>query len=363
MLGVQRLRERQSAGSWRLATGMGRWSMSKGLVIAAAALSLVGTPAWAQDAPAAAPVDCAALQQDLFVDLKQVVKAGCTPSQAQIARLLDNPVGNFVALPIQYDAVQLEGPRGGMSQTAHRLQVVPMFPLSLGRDWNLINRAVFPWLSVPVNEGFGDCIGYGPGGIDSCPSFPDALADPFDPTTGYGDTVYVALASPKEVIRVESTGGAVIWGVGATTMFPTASDEVLGTGKYAAGPAGVVGYLGKRWELGLFAQHWWSVAGASERRDVSISNLQYFLYYVPPWDEEAQWRIGMSPNCSYNWEAGGDRATLPVGLGIARMFEIGGLPVNVLLEADYAVVHPEDKPSSRWDFRLYFTPVIPAFMF
>ncbi len=38
-------------------------------------------------------VDCAALQEDLFIDLKEVVKAGCTPSEAQIAKLMDNPGG------------------------------------------------------------------------------------------------------------------------------------------------------------------------------------------------------------------------------------------------------------------------------
>jgi hypothetical protein len=333
------------------------------ITLALVASCLVGRCALAQEAPAEATADCAALQEDLFADLKQVVKAGCTPSQAQIAKLLDNPVGNFAMISIQYDAVQIEGARVDRTETLHRLQAVPMFPLSLGEDWNLVNRVVFPALSVPINEGFGDCIGYGPGSISSCPSFPDALADPFKPTRGFGDMLYVALASPKEVIRIQPTGGAVIWGVGATTMFPTASDEVLGTGKYAAGPAGVVGYLGKKWELGLFAQHWWSVAGDDARADVNLTNLQYFLYYVPPWDDEAQWRIGMCPNISYNWEAWGDKATVPIGLGVARMFEIGQLPVNVLVEADYSAIHPDDTPGSRWDFRVYFVPVIPTFMF
>jgi hypothetical protein len=337
-----------------------RRELSIGVLVAA---GLVGTWVHAQESPAPTPVDCAALQQDLFADLKEVYKAGCMPSQAQLARLLDNPVGNFAAFPIQYDAVQLQGARIDRTETLHRLQIISMFPLSLAKEWNLINRLVVPALSVPINEGFGDCIGYGPGWISDCPSFPDALADPFKPTRGLGDMVYVGLASPKEVLRVESTGGAVIWGVGATTMFPTASDEVLGTGKYGLGPSGVLGYLGKKWELGLFAQHWWSVAGDDARADVSLTNLQYFLYYVLPWNEEAQWRIGMSPNISYNWQAPGDKLVLPVGLGIARMFEIGDLPVNLSLEVDYSAIHPDDSPSSRWNFRVYVTPVIPTFIF
>jgi len=71
----------------------------------------------------------------------------------------------------------------------------------------------------------------------------------------------------------------------------------------------------------------------------------------------------MSPNISINWTAEGDKVTLPVGMGIGRMFEIGKLPVRIQLEVDYSVIHPNDKIGSRWDFRLYFSPVIPTFLF
>jgi len=322
------------------------------------AIAQAGTPAPAQKKPA----DCTALEQDLFIDLKEVVKAGCTPSQAQIAKLLDNPVGNFVAVPFQYDYVTLE-PRTGDTKTLHRLQITPTFPLSLGSDWNLINRIVFPFISAPINKDLGNYIGLAPGTIISDPSFPGVLADPYDRTNGFGDMVYVGVASPKKPIKIESTGGAVIWGIGATSMFPTASEDVLGTGKYSLGPTAVAAYLGPEWTLGVFPQHWWSVGGDSNRGDVSLTNIQYFLYYAPPWDPEAQWRIGMSPNIYINWTAEGDKVTLPVGMGIGRMFEIGKLPVRVDLEVDYSVIHPDDKIGSRWDFRLYFTPVIPTFLF
>ena len=72
--------------------------MKKRWVIAAAAVAVVagGTRGYAQQAPAAKPARCAELEQDLFIDLKEVVKAGCTPSMAQISKLLENPVANFV---------------------------------------------------------------------------------------------------------------------------------------------------------------------------------------------------------------------------------------------------------------------------
>ena len=339
--------------------------MKKSLLLGAIAVApaLVATRAHAQQSSSKAPVDCATLQQDLFIDLKEVVKAGCTPSEAQIMRLLENPVGNLVAIPFQYDYIQLHAPNADITKAMHRFQIMPTFPLSLGGDWNLINRVVFPFLSVPINEGFGDCIGLGPGWVDTCPSFPDALANPFKPTVGFGDMVYVGLVSPKKAVKMESTGAAVIWGVGPTTMFPTASDEVLGFGKYGLGPAAVVAYLGPKWTLGIFAQHWWSIAGDSKRAEVSLTNIQYFIYYKPPWNPEAQWRIGMSPNISINWKSRGDKTILPVGLGISRMIQIGPLPVEISIEADYSVVHPDDKPGSRWDLRVYFVPVISTFIF
>jgi len=45
------------------------------------------------------------------------------------------------------------------------------------------------------------------------------------------------------------------------------------------------------------------------------------------------------------------------------MFEIAKLPVRVEIEADYSVIRPGDKVGSRWDFRVYFVPVIPTFLF
>jgi hypothetical protein len=113
----------------------------------------------------------------------------------------------------------------------------------------------------------------------------------------------------------------------------------------------------------LFSQRWWSVGGDSKLDDLSLTNIQYFVFCAPSWDPEAQWRIGMSPNISINWKAAGDKTILPVGLGIGRMIQVGKLPVHIHFEADYLAIHPDDKPASRWDFPVYLIPVIPTFIF
>ena len=131
-------------------------------------LAQAGPPAPEQKAL----VDCAVLGEDLFIDLKEVVKAGCMPSEKQIAKLLDNPVGNFVALPVQFDAVQVRAPQTGDTEVLYKLQFTPTFPISLGRsDWNLINRVVFPFYSAPLNKGVGDLVGLTPDEILSSSEF------------------------------------------------------------------------------------------------------------------------------------------------------------------------------------------------
>ena len=127
-----------------------------------------------------------------------------------------------------------------------------------------------------VDAEAGNLIGMSPYGVLTDRDFPDVVNDPFDRTSGFGDLAYVGVFSPKQPIRF-ANGGKMVWGFGPTAMFPTAEKDVLGTGKYALGPAFVAAYLGEDWTLGFFPQHWWSVGGDSRRKDVSLTNIQYFI--------------------------------------------------------------------------------------
>src|SRR6516225_4286399 len=46
-----------------------------------------------------------------------------------------------------------------------------------------------------------------------------------------------------------------------TFIFPTASSSRLGQDKWQLGPAGVFGYLGEKFLVGIFPQQWWSNGG------------------------------------------------------------------------------------------------------
>lgn len=331
-----------------------------GLACAASPLPKLGSPSVA--GAKVDPEKCHQLQQDFDIDLKEVVKAGCEPSTEQISRLMDNPVGNLVLLFNQYDYTALKGPHSNGTRMLGKYSFMPTFPISLGEDWNLINRLPISYVSAPVNRKAGNLIGMGPNEIlHDRGDFTSVVQDPFDRTSGFGDLAYVGVFSPKEPIRFAG-GGKMVWGFGPTAMFPTAEEDVLGTGKYSLGPAFVAAYLGPDWTLGVFPQHWWSVGGDSKRKDVSLTNVQYFIQRAIPGPE--QWRIGMTPNVTVNWKAeGGNKVTFPIGIGAGRIFNFGKLPVRISGEIQYSAIHPDDLISSRWNFRLSFIPVIPTFMF
>lgn len=311
-----------------------------------------------QQTQAQAKDRCAELTGRVDIDLKEVVRAGCQPSQAQIAKIMDNPVGNLVIVSNQFNWIQLKGSGFEGSRDAYVYKLTPTFPIPVGQSWNLINRPIFPVVSVPVKKEVGRLFGMSAEQVMHQPSLLSTVRDPFGRTTGFGDITYVGLLSPKKPDKVGE--GIFVWGVGPTFIFPTANEDVLGQGKYQAGPAAVAAYIGKKWAFGLFPQHWWSYAGDGNRDSTSSSNIQYFIYY----NITDTVKVGMSPNITIDWKAdGGEMVTLPVGLGVNWMTKLGKLPVRFGVEGYYSVIHPQDNMGSRLGVRFTVTPVIPTFLF
>jgi len=149
-----------------------------------------------------------------------------------------------------------------------------------------------------------------------------------------------------------------VWGVGASQIFPTASEDVLGQDKWQAGPAFLWAHLAPKpggFNVGALAQHWWSYAGDDDRDNTSLTNIQYFINYRLSKTE----LVGMTPNITYNWKTddSDDALTLPIGLGYSNVIKIGSLPVRIAAEIQYSVVSP-DNIGADWNFRLMFIPVI-----
>ena len=310
--------------------------------------------------------ECAEFAKDPHADLGEVMRAGCEPTLAQMSRLMDNPLGNVAMWINQVDWYTMENDAfSDERENKYSYMGILQFPKGVSENYNVINRVVYSVVSQPLDQGKVDRllngdVGEAPGttlppsGIDAAPI--NLLSGR---EVGFGDMYYVGLLSPKKGIKHEG-GGSSVWGVGLDLGFPTASKDVLGTGKWMAGPSALYAYLGPKWKLGALAQQYFSYAGDSDRSDVNLTNLQYFYYYSLT-DTTS---IGAGPNIIANWEQDSDnRWTVPVGLGINTTVNFGKLPVRFALEGHYSVIRPDSIPAPTWDVRFMIIPAVPSALF
>jgi hypothetical protein len=311
--------------------------------------------------------ECAAFTKDIDADLGEVLRAGCQPTLAQMSALMDNPLGNVAMLFTQIDHFRLENPDTGKPANQWNYMGIAQFPKKLTKNWNLINRIVWNVPSAPLDQDKIDRFSTIPGQagptppIGSPPHTPPALINLFEGrTTGFGDMYYVGLFSPSKPVEFENLAGKLVWGVGFDLAFPTASEDILGSGKYSAGPSGLAAYLGPKWKVGALVQQYWDFEGDDDRGDVNITNLQYLWYY----SLNETTSIGAAPNIIMDWEQDGDDAfTVPIGIGINKTFQFGKVPVRFGLEFHYNVIQPDDIVGSEYDIRFYVIPAVPSALF
>jgi hypothetical protein len=116
-----------------------------------------------------------------------------------------------------------------------------------------------------------------------------------DRTTGLGDISYFDLFVPKG----RDWG---IWGVGFSTVLPTASDDALGQGKWYFGAGGF--------------------------------------------------------NWIFDWKQGGE-ATIPLAFQTGRITKIGKHNYNLSVELGWTAVRPDDAVVPRWGIRLGVVLLLP----
>jgi len=250
-----------------------------------------------------------------------------TLSLDEISRKLENPLSSLWSLTFQENYIISTGSLVDGSVTSNNFFFQPFLPFPVGNMKMLVIRPVFPLVTQPV--------------ID--PTTGEVTSH----TTGFGDIQLFTAFGPDK-----KTGN--IWGVGATFVFPTATEKNLGQGKFQAGPAVMYFILGKIWTFGTLAQHWWSIAGDENRKDVNRTDIQYIARRQIP----GGWSIGMGPTISINWEAEeGNRVTFPIGLGITKTIRLGGTPIKMRIEPQYSIIKPDDI-GVEWNIRFQFTPVI-----
>jgi len=141
--------------------------------------ALVAPPASAQTAPAAHDVTA-------------------------LAKETQNPVGNVISVPFQFNF----NTGGGLEdQTLFTLNVQPVIPFKLTHDWNLIARTIIPISSAPGPEG--------------------------SRYSGVGDINQQFFFTPAKP-------GAIIWGAGPVLSLPTSTAVPTTTGSWGGGVGAVV---------------------------------------------------------------------------------------------------------------------------
>src|SRR5262245_51173532 len=67
-------------------------------------------------------------------------------SAEELAKLAQNPVGNLISLPFQNNTNLNFGPDKG---TQNILNIQPVIPIEINKDWNVITRTIVPVIWNP----------------------------------------------------------------------------------------------------------------------------------------------------------------------------------------------------------------------
>jgi hypothetical protein len=230
-------------------------------------------------------------------------------SAAEIAKESHNPLGSLKETIFQLDILPNAGP-SKKTELVETIQTV--YPFSLGHGWKLVTYSIIPVVSQPSVTA-GD-----------------------KRTFGLGDSNFFGYFVPPNESEL-------IWGIGPTLQAPTATSGDLGIGKWAAGPALILGVQPGNWSIfGLF-DNVWSFAGSGGEK-VNEFTFQYQAVYLFPenwffitnWTVEADWN-----------EASRNRWTVPIGGGFGRQFSIGKQQVQAYGQVGYNVERPDDESTWR----------------
>ena len=237
-------------------------------------------------------------------------------SAEELAKLAQNPVGNLISVPFQNNTNLNFGPEKG---TQNILNIQPVIPIEVNKDWNIITRTIVPVVWMP------------------------ALSEDIGAKSGVGDIQFSTLLSPGQP-------GHWIWGAGPIFQLPTNSSAELGNKNWGMGPEFVILHLdhGDPWVFGAVINNIWSLTSNKQGGSYNNFLIQPFVNYNVP-DGGGLYFVS-DPIITANWKANsGQQWILPVGGGVGKIFHLGKLPVNTQIQAYYNVVRPDYQ--ANWQIR------------
>jgi hypothetical protein len=228
----------------------------------------------------------------------------------ELAKKLANPISDLVSVPFQFNWEQNVGPN---EQTRFILNVQPVMPFALNKDWNLIMRVIMPLVSQPPLVAGGEA------------------------AFGISDIFASFFLSPSR--------GGLTWGVGPAISLPSTTIPTLGTEKWSAGPTVVALKQTGKMTYGALWNQVWSFSGNTARADVNQMFFQPFFAYQATRTVTAT----VQSETTANWEVDEGRWTVPINVLLAKLSSFGVFPASYQLGFGGFPVHPDVGPS--WKIR------------
>ena len=238
---------------------------------------------------------------------------------AALAEKLQNPVADLISVQFQNNFNFGVGENNG---TLYLMNFQPVIPLHITPEWNYIVRPVLPFISTSNV--------FGPGYV-----------------TGLGDLELETFISPQKPGPF-----GIIWGLGPTSILPTATQKKLGGDVMTLGPSGVALWQKNGWTVGSLVTQNWRVAGPGDY------NATYFQPFIAHTFKTAT-TIAVDSESTYNWiSEGADKDwTISFNNTYSQVIKIGKIPVQIGVALQYYAQSPV--PGQQWGFRVNITPMFP----
>lgn len=232
-----------------------------------------------------------------------------------------NPVGNLGTLPFQANFYYGQGL---YQRTQTVVNIQPVIPIALNKQWNVISRTIIPIIDVPSLLPPSQC-----NSTIGCPTL-----------TGFGDIQQQTYFTPAKP-------ATVTWGAGPLFQFATASPNLgpIGTHQTAAGVNAVGLIMPGNFVMGALVTQLWSIGGSSPTNPrVNSMLIQPFVNY----NFGKGWALSTLPSITANFAAPpGQVWTVPLGFGLTKTFRLATTPMQLGTQYYSNVVRPNGAPSTQ----------------
>ena len=250
----------------------------------------------------------------------QAPEAGDTNESAKLALKLTNPVASLISIPMQnWFDFNLGRNKDGFRYT---MEAQPVYPIQISKEWNVISRSTIP---IVYQQNL------------------------------YGRTSQTGLSDSTESLFLSPVHTkSLIWGAGPVFLAPTGTDGFLSTRKFGVGPTAVVLRHGGHGNVGLLANHIWSVAGSDSHPYVSQTYAQPFVTYTT----KTAWTFAINSYDTYDWKTG--RWTAVVNpIRISKLMKFGHQRMSIGATPRCVVTSPQYQPKGC-GLEFNVTPLYPA---